>query len=92
MECTDSDCRFRDFAWDWFSMCKFIYYLVRQCEEQLNANLTSQEYTITSSNDVHRCSYIIMTQPGSGVEGTITDGTSSGVGCGAVTVLFNGSK
>ena len=92
--CTDSDCGSGEFAdlQKIQNVHKLICYLVRRCEEQLNATLTSQEYTITSSDDTQFCSYVITTQPGSGVEATITDGASVGTRCGDVTVLFDRGK
>lgn len=53
--------------------------------------MTSQQYAITSSNDSQRC-YVIATQPGFGVEVTITDtNTSSSIGCGEVRASFDPS-
>ena len=53
--------------------------------------MTSQQYTITATNDAQRC-YVIAAQHGFGVEVTITDtNTSSGIRCGEVRVLFDPS-
>ena len=56
--------------------------------------LMSQQHTITSNkSNAERCSYVIMSSPGSGVEVTITaDTLGAGVGCSSVKVEFNPSK
>ena len=70
---------------------QLICYLVKGCGEQLNATITSQQYVITSPNNVQSCNYVILAELGSGLEANITDGTSSGIGCGEVKVLFDQS-
>ena len=54
----------------------------------MNASLVSQEYNITSSAEDAFCQYVVMSQPGSGVEVTITEGsTSENASCGSVSIL-----
>ena len=57
--------------------------------------LMSQQYTITSNkSNAERCSHVITSSPGSGVEVTITGDTLVGgaVGCISMHVEFNPSK
>ena len=71
----------------------FFLCLVKECGEELNATVTSQQHAVTSSSDMGRCSYVITSSPGSGVEVTISTGTlGGGVACSSVKVAFDPSK
>ena len=59
------------------------------CEEGLNATTELQEYIITLGNEIQSCSYVIKSSSGSGLDVTITDGTTDSQMCGEHEVLYD---
>ena len=68
---------------------KLPLFAVGGCEENLNATTELQEYTIALGSEAQSCTYVLTSSSGSGLDVTITDGTTDSGMCGEHEVLYD---